>query len=99
LTDAEKQFAFRCVAHETENGVQVASESSPDTGYVVFCKANVWTCTCPDFDFRQRAVGGQCKHIRFVITGICGWEGDKPAIEGNEPICPKCDGQVKEVAA
>ena len=36
-----------------------------------------WTCTCPDFRYRQAAVGGECKHIRAQKAGKKPWEMKK----------------------
>ena len=29
-----------------------------------------WTCSCPDFKFRKRKLGLECKHIQAVRAGI-----------------------------
>ena len=33
-----------------------------------------WTCSCPDFQYRQAAIGGECKHIKAQKQGVKAWE-------------------------
>lgn len=33
-----------------------------------------WTCSCPDFQYRQAAIGGECKHIKAHKEGKKPWE-------------------------
>lgn len=44
---------------------EVASQSAPDTWYLVYETENgSLFCTCPDYLYRRRRRGEECKHLR-----------------------------------
>lgn len=58
----------RCRPHTRSDMAFVVPSESGDGTYFV-CRGLsgwVWTCTCPDFEFRRLARGDDCKHIRRV---------------------------------
>jgi hypothetical protein len=44
---------------------EVASQSAPDTWYLVYeTEDGSLFCTCPDYLYRRRRRGEECKHLR-----------------------------------
>ena len=44
---------------------EVASQSAPDTWYLVYeMETGSLFCTCPDYLYRRRRRGEECKHLR-----------------------------------
>jgi predicted nucleic acid-binding Zn finger protein len=58
----------------------IRSKTKLDTKYLVTFEDDVFTCTCPDFQFR----GGPCKHIKKVKVQLAG-ENQKNKLLGVEP--------------
>jgi hypothetical protein len=47
--------------------MEVASESRPDRWYAIYREADGGlSCSCPDYLFRRRQVGEECKQLRAV---------------------------------
>jgi 8-oxo-dGTP pyrophosphatase MutT (NUDIX family) len=47
--------------------------------YDIEKKDGKWTCSCPDYNYRQAASGGECKHIKAHKAGKKPWEMKKTA--------------------
>jgi hypothetical protein len=47
--------------------------------YTLKQEGKKWTCTCPDYMYRQSVSGGECKHIKAHKTGKKAWEIKKSA--------------------
>lgn len=81
--------------------ILVPSESGRGLEYIVWTGAieqSTPHCTCDSFKFQQ-GVGkyGECKHIRNVMKGVCGWHPQwcderQSSRQEKTMTCPRCKG-------
>jgi len=82
--------------------VEVRSDSNPDEVYTVGTGAierSTPTCTCNSFKYQQGVdKHGACKHIRKVVSAMCGWHSQwntgerQSSRQEKAQICPRCGG-------
>jgi hypothetical protein len=51
-----------------QDGYKVESQSRPGVFYFIDLEKK--TCTCPEFQYRMKPIGGICKHINFVDESV-----------------------------